>query len=394
MVKNRLILVQIINTFGNAVTWTGLPVYAFFLTKSYLFTSVLFIASSIANIIMNLAGGYLVDKYSRKKLLLISLILSFLISILIYLVIVFKVYFLLFPLTILSQLFGSLILMSQNIWFNSIVPKDILAQEISRRGSWIMTARTVGFSIGPILFTKLEMNAIIIDALTFLIAVLLIFNVEYINSNKVKKNTSYLSLVSTFREIWGINILRTYMFIYLLRGLTEIITINISIYILNAEYHAESFQISLFWLSGGIGGILVNMILSRVDFEKTSKYKLMYISLLLSVGGILVMIFSNLWWVYTIGFLLTTFGNPILNNLLRADLYINSPSDMKGKTDGVMNAIQQLGNFSILIISGSLFFQKGVYILLWTIVILSALRIILFFRNWKKDVNAEEKFLA
>jgi MFS family permease len=387
--KNRLTIVQVLNTFGNAITWTGLPVYAFFLTKSYLFTSILFFASSIASIFINLVGGYLIDRYSKKKLAMIGLTINFLICFLIYLCVITKMYFILFPLMIILQLSGGLSIASLNIWFNYSVPKKDLVKEMSQKGSWIMVARTIGFSFGPLLYGQLHIYAIFIDAFTFLLSVILIFNFYYQKpqGNIEKKSESIFSLISTFKEIWNVNILRKYWSIYLLRGLTEIIIINISIFILNQRFQATSIELSSFWFIGGVGGILIGMLMSKINLNSIPKYVLFLFCIVFSIGGILIMTFSSLISIYILGYLLTTFGNPLLNILLRAELFTNSPENMKGKTNGIMDATLSIGNLSMLSLSAGVVMTKGAFYLLLFVSILALAKITLFFGIYRKENN-------
>ncbi|WKB37017.1 hypothetical protein QS257_09780 [Terrilactibacillus sp. S3-3] len=118
---NRIIIIDTVNTFGTAVTWTGLPIFALHLTGSDIYTGVLYLTGTIAGILTQLFGGYLVDKYSRKQLISWCLFTNFVMMLTLFTCIQTRTFFLLFPVMTLSQSLGALTYLSQEVWYKEMI---------------------------------------------------------------------------------------------------------------------------------------------------------------------------------------------------------------------------------------------------------------------------------
>lgn len=69
-IKNKIVIVGTVDSLGAAIVWTGLPLYAYSITGSFLYTSSLFFTSAIARILATFFGGYLADVSSSKRIML------------------------------------------------------------------------------------------------------------------------------------------------------------------------------------------------------------------------------------------------------------------------------------------------------------------------------------
>ncbi|WP_231314975.1 hypothetical protein [Neobacillus sedimentimangrovi] len=159
-----------------------------------------------------------------------------------------------FPLILLTQVFGTISLANQNIWFSSIVEKKQLTKELSSRNSWVLTSKTIGFTTGPLLFQFLEQFTVLINILEL-----------SIKENRTLKSKQQLSLdMEEFKYVTKNKILRNYNFVSLIDGFITPLVINLSVFVLNDFFKVSSEIVSLYWLLGGIGSIAGNLILSVI----------------------------------------------------------------------------------------------------------------------------------
>ncbi|AAU21853.1 MULTISPECIES: MFS transporter [Bacillus] len=384
-IKNKIVIVGTVDSLGAAIVWTGLPLYAYSITGSFLYTSSLFFTSAIARILATFFGGYLADVSSSKRIMLRCLSINWFFYSLLFLGLSLGLTWIIFPIMLISQCFSTISIMNQNLWFNSLCSKETLASEISGRNSWFLISKTVGFSLGPLMYHWLNAYSLIINLLTILIAITLILTIKdlgYVNNKKKKE-----SIFSSFKEVYKNQLLKRLNIIEILNGLTFPVLTSLSIYILEKNLNASSLIISLFWLIGGVGAITANLMLSRLKLFKLQYIHQFIISFVLVVGGLLLMTIASYSFVYLIGFSLFTLGTPIINNLLRSKVFIFAPSHMKGKVTSVITSSSDLGTIIALSLSWIVVEKFGVLIFMSFVILTSVSRICLFFYTLHKVEN-------
>jgi len=383
---NRLILVDTINTLGTAITWTGLPIFALNLTGSFLYAGSLYLTETIAGIISTIVSGHFIDKVSSKKMIFTSFFLNCFVMITLFSLLSFKHFIIfLFPLMILSQSLGHFANLCLEVWFRDLTIKDPnigLARAISKKNTFTTTCKTVGFTIGPLIFGILSSYAILIDSASFLVCAFLIMRFDEKIQIEHSHDTAWFSLAYLKRTLKD-KILRIYFFSHLLGGMIGPVMTSLSVYILEGHFKVADFEISIFWLVGGIFVILSNMILSRSSLLFASKVFLYFLTVFLVCGGIVMMGASLNWIFFIVGFAIMTMGNPVINNLLSAETFKAIPQYEKGKVMGVMEASADLGTLSFMIISWGLIETFGIFITCMIIAIMAILRITLFYSSFK-----------
>ncbi|WP_374717461.1 MFS transporter [Neobacillus sp.] len=318
--------------------------------------------------------------------MLFSLLSNFVIFSLIFLVFTLKSHiWMLFPLILLTQVFGTISLVNQNIWFSSIVEKKQLTKELSSRNSWVLTSKTIGFTTGPLLFQFLEQFTVLINILEIGLSCVLILSIK---ENRTLKSKQQLSLdMEEFKYVTKNKILRNYNFVSLIDGFITPLVINLSVFVLNDFFKVSSEIVSLYWLLGGIGSIAGNLILSKSNILERSPQFLAFYSFVFLTGGIFLMWVSKNVWLYLIGFLLFTVGNPLINTIIRSHVFNLSDSKYKGRSSAVLTFSNDIGALFILITSNFLIYSSGIHIILLGLVCFSLIKIILFLKTYIQKIQ-------
>lgn len=168
-------LAGLISLMGDWVLMIGLPIYVYLLTHSVLALSITLIASSIPNIVLGSIAGVFVDRWDRKRTLIITNLLLALALLPLLLVRsadrVWIVYLVAFVEACIEQFFSP----AQSALLPTLVKEDHLVQANSLNSLSRNLARLVGPAVGGLIAALFSLNGIILaDAASFLIAALLI----------------------------------------------------------------------------------------------------------------------------------------------------------------------------------------------------------------------------
>src|SRR5699024_2229525 len=178
---------------------------------------------------------------------------------------------------------------------------------------------------------------------------------------------------------------------YALGGMIGPVVISLSIYTLESHFEVNDSLISLFWLIGGLGVIISNILLTKSNLLSLSKLTLYLLSLALISGGIIIMGVSSNPIYYIIGFSLMTFGNPIINTLLSAQAFKAIPQNSKAKIMGVMEASSEIGTLLFMAISWLLISYSGIFFTLMIIAFLATIRISIFYSSFFEVILRSDK---
>ncbi|MDI3312437.1 MAG: MFS transporter [Thermoanaerobacterium sp.] len=273
--ENLMIITSTLNNLGNAITWTGLPILALKLTGSYMFTGVLYYTETIAHILITIFGGSIIDKLSKKFVFRLCLLSNFFLMLLIYFVILKQLFFLLFPLMIISQSLGALAYVAEDTWYKQINEKQNLVQKIGKLNTYVMTTKTLGFTLGPLIFGLLGPHALILDALTFLISFYLVKLISYTSLKDKSKQGTFKDFLFKYRNILSNGLINKYLIVSALGGMITPVITSLSIFILKDIYNISDANLSLFWLIAGIGAIISNFAISKYKINELSNVVLL-----------------------------------------------------------------------------------------------------------------------
>jgi len=236
---------QLISSMGSALTTLAASILVYRLTGSALSVGLMLIATSSPTILIGLIAGVIVDRYDRKRIMLISDLLRA--------VLIFLIPFLI-PLNI-NWLYVIVALTSGIAQFfdsahASVLPEVAADEELSAANALMaissVGSTTIGFAAAGIIASSLDINwAFYLDGFSFLVSGLLILFTK-VPSLPVVENTSFQAIRENLRA--GLNVVGTVPIlrslfivvapIFLIFGLQNSLLLPFSIRELNAtEFH-------------------------------------------------------------------------------------------------------------------------------------------------------------
>ena len=175
----KLFLARLITLGGDWLLTVPLLGIIYGLTENPFITSLVLVVQSAPLFILGSFGGYLADKYNRKKIIAISEFLSGLTVLLIlYAVTTENVVFILFSFGMLSVV-GSPYMPTSDAALPNVVKKENLAEaNVIFFSSWGVMAG-IGAGIGGYLTTVISRNMLFaIDSLSFVLSALIVYSIK------------------------------------------------------------------------------------------------------------------------------------------------------------------------------------------------------------------------
>ena len=185
----KLFLARLITLGGDWLLTVPLLGIIYGLTENPFITSLVLVVQSAPLFILGSFGGYLADKYNRKKIIAISEFLSGLTVLLIlYAVTTENVVFILFSFGMLSVV-GSPYMPTSDAALPNVVKKENLAEaNVIFFSSWGVMAG-IGAGIGGYLTTVISRNMLFaIDSLSFVLSALIVYSIKKNLSQDSQKN--------------------------------------------------------------------------------------------------------------------------------------------------------------------------------------------------------------
>lgn len=393
--SNRLNIASAINIFGTSFTWTGLPALLFLQTGSAIFSSLLFISASFARIVAALVGGYLVDRVSSKKITIISLLINGVSIVLLYLCVEAEAYIISFLFMIVIQFFGSVFSMSKNIWYRSLVVKGGLVQAIAKMNSYEMSSKTLGFTIGPLIFAFLKVESLLLNMIFTLIALILILNIPFKQvEQKIVTSSKWRAFQEAARFIKKHPTLNSFTIVTVLNGIIAPTLLSMATAIILGRYSISASALSYFWLVAGTGVIVANMILTKYDLNQLAFSSYQFLITLLLVGGLSIVAIAPNFILFLVGYVCMTFSTPLMMNIIKAEIFKEAQLELRGKIMSLIQASADLGTLLMIIISGVIIEYGYINQFLWLLVCLGGVQVTIFLKQYKiifiKSTKEEE----
>jgi len=236
---------QLISSMGSALTTLAASILVYRLTGSALSVGLMLIATSSPTIVIGLIAGVIVDRYDRKRIMLISDLLRAVLILLIPFLIPLNINWLYVIVALTSgiaQFFDSA--------HASVLPEVASDEELSAANALMaissVGSTTIGFAAAGIIASSLDINwAFYLDGFSFLVSGLLILFTS-VPALPVVENTSFHAirenLQAGLRVVGTVPILRSLFIvvapIFLIFGLQNSLLLPFSIRELNAtEFH-------------------------------------------------------------------------------------------------------------------------------------------------------------
>src|SRR6056300_1626036 len=252
------------------------------LTENPFITSLVLVVQSAPLFILGSFGGYLADKYNRKKIIAISEFLSGLTVLLIlYAVTTENVVFILFSFGMLSVV-GSPYMPTSDAALPNVVKKENLAEaNVIFFSSWGVMAG-IGAGIGGYLTTVISRNMLFaIDSLSFVLSALIVYSIKknLSEDSQINEKNESITYATSKREIFSLIITKG-TFSISASGLLSLFTV------LSYDiYKTGDFGTGLMFGARGVGA-LVGPIAIRYFFGDSDGKLLNTIGLTIMVWGL------------------------------------------------------------------------------------------------------------
>lgn len=272
----------LISLIGDWMLMIGLPIYVFILTHSALATSLMFIAGILPQIALGSVAGVFVDRWDRKRVMIITnaLLALCLLPLLLFHSVswLWVVYIVAFLESLISQFFTP----AESALLPRLVNEEQLASANSVSSLNGNLARLIGPPLGGIVAGLLGLNGIaLLDAASFIIAAVLILLITA-NAQPVKKQVSEARAVKAnpWRNVWhewleGLRLVKEERNVAAMFALIAITSLGEGVFsVLIIAYvskilHGGALQLG--WLQGAqaigglIGGLLIGFVVKKVS---------------------------------------------------------------------------------------------------------------------------------
>jgi CRP-like cAMP-binding protein/predicted MFS family arabinose efflux permease len=257
---------QLVSTIGTALTDLAAGILVFRETGSAFSVGLMFMATAIPTLLVGLIAGVFVDRFDRRKIMVISDLARAAIVALIPFIFILHL-----PIVLLYLAVAAVSTISQ--FFNpandALLPEVATDEELAAANSWIMISSfgstSVGFALSGLLATAFDIDwAFWLDALTFLLSAALLIRVR-VGRIEVEEDTSVGVVLANLRD--GVatlvgtptirNLLLTGLPVYVSFGLWNVLLLPFAIDALKATEFEYGLQEGLTSVGFVVGSLLM-----------------------------------------------------------------------------------------------------------------------------------------
>jgi DHA3 family macrolide efflux protein-like MFS transporter len=257
---------QLVSTVGTALADLAAGILVFRATGSALSVGLMFMATAIPTLVVGLIAGVFVDRYDRRKIMVLADLARALIVFLIPFIFlaglnIVLLYIAVAAVSTISQFF--------NPANDALLPEVASDEELAAANSWIMISSfgstSIGFALSGLLATRFDINwAFWLDALTFLFSAALLLRVR-VGRIEAQGETSVGVVLSNLRD--GVatlvgtptirNLLATGLPVYVAFGLWNVLLLPFAIDALHATEFEYGLQEGLTSVGFVVGSLMM-----------------------------------------------------------------------------------------------------------------------------------------
>lgn len=312
--------------------------------------SILFFSQTGVGLIFTAIGGHFSDRWNKKQIVLVCTVLEILMLLGFYatasLASPMALAFVGVGTALTSAFSGS----AMQVWFAHAAQthEKSLERGVGRRNSYLMLAKVFGMSLGPIIYSQLKVEGLLVDCLfSVLMLGFLIFSSA--PNDQVEQDTESF----TWKQTFNLNLnsqIKAGLVLTALGASTSLPIINAGLYTLRESFRTTEIYFSAFWLVGALGSLLGNTLMSRGLGEKWSRQGLYASCVLICSIGLILMSISPTAEMMVGSFGIVTATNSIMTNLAFSRIFTLSTPSTKGRLVA-LNDIVADGSILILLSS-------------------------------------------
>ncbi|HET7030117.1 MAG TPA: MFS transporter [Candidatus Limnocylindrales bacterium] len=323
---------QLVSTIGTGLTDLAAGILVFKATGSALSVGLMFMATAVPTLIVGLIAGVFVDRYDRRKIMVISdlaraaivVAIPFLISINIALL-----YVAVAAVSTISQFF--------NPANDALLPEVATDDELAAANSWIMISSfgstSVGFALSGLLATIDIDLAFWLDAITFVFSALLLIRVR-VGKIETADETSIAVVVSNLKD--GIatlvgtptirNLLLTGLPVFISFGLWNVLLLPFALDAL----HATTFEYGLQEGLTSVGFVVGSLMMAKWANSFREGTWIVVAGVAMGITGVLYGFSTSIWTAIAL-VTISGFFNAPQSISRRVLLQRQTPREMRGR---------------------------------------------------------------
>lgn len=350
---------QFISILGSGISAFGLSLWVYMNTESATTFAMTFLVQILPGIIFAPMAGSLADRKKRKSVVIITDSLDAIIKVILVVLLLtgqMKVW-MVYPLTFISQTLGTF----QNPAFNAMIPLMVEKKDVARANGFMQMIMAIQNMLSPIvagaLFPVIGLKGLfIIDFITFFVALFTILP-QQINQDLEENKSKNLAgtLVDDIKI--ASKLLKSK------QGFIELIVVfsllnfvaNIAI-VLVGPLVMSNYDTRIYGIINSVSGVamVIGGLISGALPSKNNKVRSIFVSLIISSIGMIVMGISPLWIVIAIGFFLFMLPTPYANGTLGSLLQLKIETKMLGRVGSLVNCLMKIVTPIAIILSGIL----------------------------------------
>jgi MFS family permease len=331
---------------GDWVLAIGLPIYIFLLTHSVLQTSLMVVAGTAPRIIFGSVAGVLVDRWDRKRTLIMMNLLLAVALLPMALVVTPDLIWIIYAVLVSETIFESFVSPAQNALIPVLVPEDLLVSANALNSVGSNVARLGGPALGGLVAAVYGLNGIVVaDAVSFVLAALLIGLISSLHKRPAQLATAHQAahsahegsaLLRGVRE-WldGLRLIGRERILLVILGAFAISALGEGVMgalypiFVNVILHGEALQIGELMSAQAIGGLLGGLVAGWVGSRMISRK-------VIGCAGILFGLIDLV--IFNVPGLLPTVGVPIFS--IEVGLFIVVGLPVIGMSTGSLTLLQ------------------------------------------------------
>lgn len=353
----------LISTMGDWVLNVGLPIYAYLLTRSVLVLSISVLLTSIPNILFGSIAGVFVDRWDRKRtMVIVNLLLALGLLPLLFVRSADRIW-IIYLVALVESSLEQFSTPAENALLPTLVGEAHLVQANALNSVTSNLARLIGPALGGLIAAVFALNGIVLtDAVSFVVAALLIGLIGVAAKPSTEAQISQMvAVVKSAGHFWdewvdGLRVIRSQRTLSVLLTMYAIIMLGEGVMsvlfpvFVYRVLHGEALQIGQLMSAQAIGGLLGGLLLGWLaqlgwlGQRMMSRWSIGLFSIAFGVGDLFIFnspAFFPFYWV-SIGLFIVvgviSIGRTGRESLLQA----KSPDAYRGRIFGALGMVTGL----------------------------------------------------
>jgi MFS family permease len=347
----------LISTTGDWVLTVGLPIYAYLLTRSVLVLSISVLLTGIPPIVLGSVAGVFVDRWDRRRtLVVVNLLLALGLFPLLLVRSADRVW-IIYLVALVESLLAQFSTPAQNALLPALVGEASLVQANALESLTGNIARLVGPALGGLMAAVFALNGIVLaDALSFLIATLLIGRITVAVRSPLEIQIARAEVEGkAVRHFWrewidGLRVIRAERTLSVLLAMYGIMMLGEGVMsvlfpvFVYRVLHGEALQIGQLMSAQAVGGLLGGFLLGWLGQRMMSHWSIGLSSIAVGIGDLLIFnspAFFPFYWL-TVGLFIAVGIITIFRTGREALFQAKSPDAYRGRIFGALGMVTGL----------------------------------------------------